>query len=95
MFKVNIAILFVCVLPCTVESPGAKVRNGAFSLQLCSVKETPQATEEEVGAFTKFIEAMGFTGALKYNKWVNGPASYPHLVRVVYSGPAAPGKRGT
>uniref|UniRef100_A0A8B9JIF5 Uncharacterized protein n=1 Tax=Astyanax mexicanus TaxID=7994 RepID=A0A8B9JIF5_ASTMX len=30
---------------------------------------TPQASEEEVGAFTKLIEAMGFTGALKYNKW--------------------------
>lgn len=27
--------------------------------------------EEEVGAFTKFIEAMGFTGPLKYNKWVS------------------------
>ncbi|XP_045079906.1 ubiquinol-cytochrome-c reductase complex assembly factor 1-like isoform X1 [Coregonus clupeaformis] len=38
--------------------------------QLFNVKETPQAaTEEEVGAFTKLIEAMGFTGPLKYNKW--------------------------
>ncbi|KAK2861531.1 hypothetical protein Q5P01_001064 [Channa striata] len=37
--------------------------------QLHSVKETPQHTEEEVGAFTKLIEAMGFTGPLKYNKW--------------------------
>lgn len=36
--------------------------------QLLNVKET-QATEEEVGAFTKLIEAMGFTGPLKYNKW--------------------------
>ncbi|XP_010866040.1 ubiquinol-cytochrome-c reductase complex assembly factor 1 isoform X2 [Esox lucius] len=35
-----------------------------------NVKETHQAaTEEEVGAFTKLIEAMGFTGTLKYNKW--------------------------
>lgn len=25
--------------------------------------------EVEVGAFTKLIEAMGFTGSLKYNKW--------------------------
>lgn len=40
--------------------------------QLCNVKETPQHTEEEVGAFTKLIEAMGFTGPLKYNKWVSG-----------------------
>lgn len=37
--------------------------------QLCNVKETRQHTEEEVGAFTKLIEAMGFTGPLKYNKW--------------------------
>ncbi|KAM7401529.1 hypothetical protein PAMP_016837 [Pampus punctatissimus] len=37
--------------------------------QLCNVKETPNHTEEEVGAFTKFIEAMGFTGPLKYNRW--------------------------
>ncbi|XP_058259990.1 ubiquinol-cytochrome-c reductase complex assembly factor 1 isoform X2 [Hemibagrus wyckioides] len=34
-----------------------------------AVKHTPQASEEEVGAFTKLIEAMGFTGPLKYNKW--------------------------
>ncbi|XP_054641579.1 ubiquinol-cytochrome-c reductase complex assembly factor 1 isoform X3 [Dunckerocampus dactyliophorus] len=40
-----------------------------LSTQVCSVKETPQHTEEEVGAFTKLIEAMGFTGPLKYNKW--------------------------
>ncbi|XP_034021798.1 ubiquinol-cytochrome-c reductase complex assembly factor 1 [Thalassophryne amazonica] len=37
--------------------------------QLCQVNETPQHTQEEVGAFTKLIEAMGFTGPLKYNKW--------------------------
>ncbi|XP_041080843.1 ubiquinol-cytochrome-c reductase complex assembly factor 1-like [Polyodon spathula] len=38
--------------------------------QLFTAKETPQtAAEEEVGAFTKLIEAMGFTGPLKYNKW--------------------------
>ncbi|KAK7145243.1 hypothetical protein R3I94_011370 [Phoxinus phoxinus] len=37
--------------------------------ELCTVKETAQTTEEEVGAFTKLIEAMGFTGPLKYNKW--------------------------
>ncbi|XP_023810569.1 ubiquinol-cytochrome-c reductase complex assembly factor 1 [Oryzias latipes] len=37
--------------------------------QLCNVKETQQHSEEEVGAFTKFIEAMGFTAPLKYNKW--------------------------
>ncbi|MBN3296203.1 UQCC1 factor, partial [Amia calva] len=37
--------------------------------ELFTVKETPQASEEEVGAFTRLIEAMGFTGPLKYNKW--------------------------
>ncbi|XP_018600172.2 ubiquinol-cytochrome c reductase complex assembly factor 1 [Scleropages formosus] len=37
--------------------------------ELFTVKETPQTTDEEVGAFTKLIEAMGFTGPLKYNKW--------------------------
>lgn len=35
--------------------------------QLSTVRH--QASEEEVGAFTKLIEAMGFTGPLKYNKW--------------------------
>ncbi|XP_029007404.1 ubiquinol-cytochrome-c reductase complex assembly factor 1 [Betta splendens] len=40
-----------------------------IAAQLRSVKETPQHSEEEVGAFTKLIEAMGFTGPLKYNKW--------------------------
>ncbi|MBN3280786.1 UQCC1 factor, partial [Polyodon spathula] len=41
------------------------------SLQLFTAKETTQtaAAEEEVGTFTKLIEAMGFTGPLKYNKW--------------------------
>ncbi|KAK6479569.1 ubiquinol-cytochrome-c reductase complex assembly factor 1-like [Huso huso] len=37
--------------------------------QLSTAKETLQTAEEEVGAFTKLIEAMGFTGPLKYNKW--------------------------
>ncbi|XP_015746665.1 ubiquinol-cytochrome-c reductase complex assembly factor 1-like [Python bivittatus] len=30
-----------------------------------------QPSEEKVGTFTKIIEAMGFTGPLKYKKWVN------------------------
>ncbi|KAJ6661072.1 hypothetical protein lerEdw1_016873 [Lerista edwardsae] len=38
-------------------------------LQLLTVKDSPQPSEEKVGAFTKIIEAMGFTGPLKYNKW--------------------------
>ncbi|XP_051932083.1 ubiquinol-cytochrome-c reductase complex assembly factor 1 isoform X1 [Hippocampus zosterae] len=40
-----------------------------LNTQMCNVKETPAPTEEEVGGFTKLIEAMGFTGPLKYNKW--------------------------
>ncbi|XP_042260370.1 ubiquinol-cytochrome-c reductase complex assembly factor 1 [Thunnus albacares] len=49
-----------CLTPC---------RTLHVTTQLRNVKETPQHTEEEVGAFTKLIEAMGFTGPLKYNKW--------------------------
>uniref|UniRef100_A0A8C0DC13 Ubiquinol-cytochrome c reductase complex assembly factor 1 n=1 Tax=Balaenoptera musculus TaxID=9771 RepID=A0A8C0DC13_BALMU len=39
--------------------------------KLSSTKDSPQPVEEKVGAFTKIIEAMGFTGPLKYSKWVN------------------------
>ncbi|KAG8446825.1 hypothetical protein GDO86_014325 [Hymenochirus boettgeri] len=34
-----------------------------------TTKDKLQPTEEEVSTFTKIIEAMGFTGPLKYNKW--------------------------
>uniref|UniRef100_A0A8C6AGW5 Ubiquinol-cytochrome c reductase complex assembly factor 1 n=1 Tax=Monodon monoceros TaxID=40151 RepID=A0A8C6AGW5_MONMO len=34
--------------------------------KLSSTKDSPQPVEEKVGAFTKIIEAMGFTGPLKY-----------------------------
>ncbi|XP_068421776.1 ubiquinol-cytochrome c reductase complex assembly factor 1 isoform X1 [Eschrichtius robustus] len=37
--------------------------------KLSSTKDSPQPVEEKVGAFTKIIEAMGFTGPLKYSKW--------------------------
>lgn len=37
--------------------------------KMCTAKGNLQPSEEEVGAFTKIIEAMGFTGPLKYNKW--------------------------
>lgn len=37
--------------------------------QLLSVRDKVQAAEEEVGPLTRIIEAMGFTGPLKYNKW--------------------------
>uniref|UniRef100_A0A8C9LLC2 Ubiquinol-cytochrome-c reductase complex assembly factor 1 n=1 Tax=Piliocolobus tephrosceles TaxID=591936 RepID=A0A8C9LLC2_9PRIM len=39
--------------------------------KLSTTKDFPQPVEEKVGAFTKIIEAMGFTGPLKYSKWVN------------------------
>ncbi|XP_051271354.1 ubiquinol-cytochrome-c reductase complex assembly factor 1 isoform X2 [Dicentrarchus labrax] len=53
-----------------VSSPSlTPCRTVHMTPQLYNVKETPQHTEEEVGAFTKLIEAMGFTGPLKYNKW--------------------------
>ncbi|KAF6089743.1 ubiquinol-cytochrome c reductase complex assembly factor 1 [Phyllostomus discolor] len=34
--------------------------------KLSSAKDFPEPAEEKVGAFTKIIEAMGFTGPLKY-----------------------------
>ncbi|ELW69593.1 Ubiquinol-cytochrome c reductase complex chaperone CBP3 like protein [Tupaia chinensis] len=37
--------------------------------KLPTVKDSPQPVEEKVGALTKIIEAMGFTGPLKYSKW--------------------------
>lgn len=65
--------LFSVVISDTLFSPPplTSCHLPLFIRQLCSVKETPQHTEEEVGAFTKLIEAMGFTGPLKYNKWVS------------------------
>uniref|UniRef100_A0A8C0XN92 Ubiquinol-cytochrome-c reductase complex assembly factor 1 n=1 Tax=Castor canadensis TaxID=51338 RepID=A0A8C0XN92_CASCN len=45
------------------------------SNKLHSTKESPQPIEEKVGAFTKIIEAMGFTGPLKYSKWVKSCSS--------------------
>ncbi|XP_069351503.1 ubiquinol-cytochrome c reductase complex assembly factor 1 isoform X1 [Eulemur rufifrons] len=37
--------------------------------KLPTTKDSPQPVEEKVGALTKIIEAMGFTGPLKYSKW--------------------------
>ncbi|KFQ00487.1 Ubiquinol-cytochrome c reductase complex chaperone CBP3, partial [Haliaeetus albicilla] len=34
-----------------------------------SAKDSMQPSEEKVGAFTRIIEAMGFTGPLKYSRW--------------------------
>ncbi|XP_061642327.1 ubiquinol-cytochrome-c reductase complex assembly factor 1 isoform X2 [Phyllopteryx taeniolatus] len=55
--------------PCAVHLTTTCQRTLHLGTQVHNVKETPAPTEEEVGGFTKLIEAMGFTGPLKYNKW--------------------------
>ncbi|XP_044520301.1 ubiquinol-cytochrome-c reductase complex assembly factor 1 [Gracilinanus agilis] len=37
--------------------------------QLLIPNDSPKPIEEKVGALTKIIEAMGFTGPLKYSRW--------------------------
>ncbi|XP_029467473.1 ubiquinol-cytochrome-c reductase complex assembly factor 1 isoform X2 [Rhinatrema bivittatum] len=37
--------------------------------KLFTTRGNLQPSEEEVGAFTKIIEAIGFTGPLKYSRW--------------------------
>ncbi|XP_056678114.1 ubiquinol-cytochrome-c reductase complex assembly factor 1 [Monodelphis domestica] len=37
--------------------------------QLLIPSDSPKPIEEKVGALTKIIEAMGFTGPLKYSRW--------------------------
>uniref|UniRef100_A0A8C8GTH9 Ubiquinol-cytochrome c chaperone domain-containing protein n=1 Tax=Oncorhynchus tshawytscha TaxID=74940 RepID=A0A8C8GTH9_ONCTS len=62
--------LIACRLLASTSPSQTQCRTLHSTSQLFNVKETPQtAMEEEVGAFTKLIEAMGFTGPLKYNKW--------------------------
>uniref|UniRef100_A0A3P9JNJ5 Ubiquinol-cytochrome c reductase complex assembly factor 1 n=1 Tax=Oryzias latipes TaxID=8090 RepID=A0A3P9JNJ5_ORYLA len=61
--------LAACQLTTANPPQWASCRPLHTATQLCNVKETQQHSEEEVGAFTKFIEAMGFTAPLKYNKW--------------------------
>ncbi|XP_042582478.1 ubiquinol-cytochrome-c reductase complex assembly factor 1-like [Cyprinus carpio] len=62
--------LVACRVTADVGVPNhAQYRALHSTRELHTVKETPQTTDEEVGAFTKLIEAMGFTGPLKYNKW--------------------------
>ncbi|KAM6298602.1 ubiquinol-cytochrome c reductase complex assembly factor 1 [Aegotheles albertisi] len=46
--------------------------NGAIAQQnrlLYNTNQHLSASEEKVGAFTRIIEAMGFTGPLKYSRW--------------------------
>ncbi|KAL0595128.1 LINE-1 retrotransposable element ORF1 protein [Plecturocebus cupreus] len=45
--------------------------------KLSTTKDSPQPVEEKVGALTKIIEAMGFTGPLKYSKWAGHGAPAP------------------
>ncbi|KAG9353415.1 hypothetical protein JZ751_018011 [Albula glossodonta] len=54
---------------CPSVPPQTQCRTLHSTRELYTVKETPQAAEEEVGPFTKLIEAMGFTGPLKYSRW--------------------------
>ncbi|XP_023570620.1 ubiquinol-cytochrome-c reductase complex assembly factor 1 isoform X2 [Octodon degus] len=54
------------------EIPGVHIeqkRKYHITNKLPATKGSPQPVEEKVGAFTKIIEAMGFTGPLKYSKW--------------------------
>ncbi|KAB1262782.1 Ubiquinol-cytochrome-c reductase complex assembly factor 1, partial [Camelus dromedarius] len=46
------------------------------SFYLSNIKDSPQPVEEKVGALTKIIEAMGFTGPLKYSKWDTDKLEY-------------------
>ncbi|XP_034978089.1 ubiquinol-cytochrome-c reductase complex assembly factor 1 isoform X1 [Zootoca vivipara] len=50
----------------TVKQPNRTLHH---TNKVFTAKDSPQPSEEKVGAFTKIIEAMGFTGPLKYNKW--------------------------
>ncbi|XP_010638251.1 ubiquinol-cytochrome-c reductase complex assembly factor 1 isoform X3 [Fukomys damarensis] len=54
------------------QIPGIDIqlrRKYHITSKLLAAKDSPQQIEEKVGAFTKIIEAMGFTGPLKYSKW--------------------------
>ncbi|XP_057558471.1 ubiquinol-cytochrome-c reductase complex assembly factor 1 isoform X2 [Hippopotamus amphibius kiboko] len=56
----------------SVQIPGVdaqRSRKYHTTDKLSATKDSPQPVEEKVGAFTKIIEAMGFTGPLKYSKW--------------------------
>ncbi|XP_063000548.1 ubiquinol-cytochrome-c reductase complex assembly factor 1 [Elgaria multicarinata webbii] len=50
----------------TVKQPNRTIHH---TKTLSTAKDSLQPSEEKVGTFTKIIEAMGFTGPLKYNKW--------------------------
>uniref|UniRef100_D6RJ83 Ubiquinol-cytochrome c reductase complex assembly factor 1 n=1 Tax=Mus musculus TaxID=10090 RepID=D6RJ83_MOUSE len=53
----------------TVGADTAQNRKYHNTSKLLTTQDFPQPVEEKVGPFTKIIEAMGFTGPLKYSKW--------------------------
>nr|DBA22409.1 TPA: hypothetical protein GDO54_013438 [Pyxicephalus adspersus] len=53
--------------PITVSSQIRRTLHTSYKNN--ATKDELRPSEEEVGTFTKIIEAMGFTGPLKYNKW--------------------------
>ncbi|KAJ7331866.1 hypothetical protein JRQ81_014046 [Phrynocephalus forsythii] len=50
----------------TVKQPNRRLND---TQKVFTAKDLPEPSEEKVGPFTKLIEAMGFTGPLKYSKW--------------------------
>ncbi|POI33924.1 hypothetical protein CIB84_002324 [Bambusicola thoracicus] len=54
------------------EANGAKMHQNRMiysTNKQLSAKDSVQTSEEKVGPFTRIIEAMGFTGPLKYSRW--------------------------
>uniref|UniRef100_A0A8D0B6V5 Ubiquinol-cytochrome c reductase complex assembly factor 1 n=1 Tax=Salvator merianae TaxID=96440 RepID=A0A8D0B6V5_SALMN len=58
-----------CGLMQTINTGKQPKRTLQYTNKLLTAKDSPQPSEEKVGTFTKIIEAMGFTGPLKYSKW--------------------------
>ncbi|XP_057262386.1 ubiquinol-cytochrome-c reductase complex assembly factor 1 isoform X1 [Pezoporus wallicus] len=65
--------------PLSESCGGLNQANGAITQQSrsfssthkhLSAKDSVQTSEEKVGTFTRIIEALGFTGPLKYSRWV-------------------------
>lgn len=52
-----------------ITDPAQIRRTLHTSYKSSATKDELRPSEEEVGTFTKIIEAMGFTGPLKYSKW--------------------------
>ncbi|XP_028667708.1 ubiquinol-cytochrome-c reductase complex assembly factor 1 [Erpetoichthys calabaricus] len=69
--RMQTSVMCLHILPtiCSPTLSACQCRSFHITSQWYTTKETPAPKEEDVGAFTKLIEAMGFTGPLKYNKW--------------------------